>query len=54
MLISRTPWPQRRELLRKYKIRYFMPGATPTGWALGHIRRQWTDGQTIILLLDTE
>ena len=36
MLAPHTPWIRRRELLRKYNIRHYLPGSPQFEWAIPH------------------
>lgn len=54
MLQPRTPWPDRYDLLRKYHIRYFLPGPSPFQWARPHIRSVSTGKNFALFLLDTQ
>lgn len=38
MLAEDTPWATRRDLLRKYDVRYYLPAQSPTEWATQHGR----------------
>ena len=53
MLAKETPWPKRRALLHKYKIRYFWPSAVRTGWARTRCR-QWREIDKIYFMMKVE
>jgi hypothetical protein len=54
MLAPDTPWPQRRELLRKYGVEYVLPFRVPADWAQGHILDVRRSGRFVIVRLRTD
>jgi hypothetical protein len=54
MLITKTPWPRRRELLHKYGIRYFTPYQAAGRWAPPRTQRRWSHEGLVLLLLNTD
>jgi hypothetical protein len=54
MLIMKTPWLRRRELLHKYGMRYFILYNTPGRWAPPRTQRRWSHEGMTLLLLNTD
>jgi len=52
MLAEDTPWPQRRALLRKYKITFFRPDRPDVRWPRGHVK-EIRRGRTAVIVLET-
>jgi hypothetical protein len=44
LLAAATPWPTRRELLRRYDIRHFAPTTTAGEWARPYVKNWWPGG----------
>lgn len=49
MLQDATPWTNRVALLRKYRVKYFVPGPLKARWPDGHVAKTWHSQYGIVL-----
>lgn len=49
MLQDETPWTKRVELLRKYRVEYFVPGSPKPRWVDGHVVKTWRSQFGVVL-----
>lgn len=54
MLDNDTPWSIRRELFRKYNVRYFLPGRFPTPWVQGHLADTIEEDGLLLFVFDLD
>lgn len=53
LLSADLPWEKRRELLRQYHVKYFLPTEPPVEWVRGHVVRHWECKPFMLMELNT-